>query len=394
MDDGQRDDSGKLSKAELLASLQDPSKSIEYASARNELLADEKQSAWDAPARSRASRTELEAARIIRRICEDERVGPLFGDLPGESEPDTTTRDMGGRFLRNRDRIQRSKIFQAALRAPKGAHLHLHFNSELPPEELLQFARNNTELRDTLVIRATLPLRSAEAFQQCEVVFNVLQKDKPTGNLFSKTYQPDIKIAESRVWMRWSDFRQQLPAHVEALQTTICTEDPEPEDIIDLDLAESWVREKMIITQRLKYERASTHNHMWACFNQGTRAFKGLLNYESVYRWYIGHMIQSMIDQRVMYAELRPMLLDKTIPSDDGTRQLNHKEQMDIIVEEVRRMQSELKAVGQLDKFPFGLKIIYCAPRSIAKPRMENELADCIKLKLQHPDLICGTYRP
>lgn len=389
MDESPHDNGGELSRTELLASLQDRSRGIAYATARDELLADEKQNAWDAPARSRASNAELKAAKIVRTICESERAGPLFGELPGETEPDANTRDMGGRFLRNRDRIQRSKIFQASLRAPKGAHLHLHFNSELPPEELLQFARNHVELRDTLVVRSTLPLRSAEAFQQCEIVFNVLQKDKPTGNLFSKSYQSDIKVAESRVWMRWSEFRQQLPSHVEEMLSPICTEAHEPEDI-DLDLAENWVREKMIITQQLKYERALTHNHMWACFNQGTRAFKGLLNYESVYRWYIGRMIDNMIHHRVMYAELRPMLLDKTIPSDDGTRQLNHKEQMNIIVEEVRKKQDELRAREQLDRFPFGLKIIYCAPRSIPKTRMETELADCIKLKLQHPDLICG----
>ena len=133
-----------------------------------------------------------------------------------------------------------------------------------------------------------------------------------------------------------------------------------------------------------------TSFRIWARFNQGTRCFKGLLNYESIYRWYITAAIDSMIADKIMYAELRPMLMDKTIPSDDGLRQLSHSDQMNIIVEEVTRKKEELKAEGQLELFPFGLKIIYCAPRSIAKPRMNVEMLDCIKLKLAYPDLICG----
>lgn len=393
---------GERSRSELSASLQNPARPAKYAQDREQLLTQEKAVAWDTPARSRASPIELRASRIVRNICEDERSGPLFGELPGEEEP-AGKRDMGGRFLKNREWIQRSKVFAIADMAPKGAHLHLHFNSELPPEDLLDFARTHPDLKDTLVIRSTRPLRNANDFIQAEIVFSVLPRGTPCGNVFSADYEPDFKKAQSKAWMRWSDFRQALESTPEELQRSICTEKSgpefqrsglEPEESgpkqIELDLAEMWVREKMIITQRLKYERATTHNHMWACFNQGTRAFKGLLNYESVYRWYIGHMIQSMINQHVMYAELRPMLMDKTIPSDDGTRQLNHKEQMDIIVDEVRKKQNELRAKGELDNFPFGLKIIYCAPRSIPKARMETELADCIKLKLQHPDLICG----
>jgi adenosine deaminase CECR1 len=114
------------------------------------------------------------------------------------------------------------------------------------------------------------------------------------------------------------------------------------------------------------------------------------MNYESVYRWYVGEAIQNMIDDGVMYAELRPMLMDKFIPSDDGRQKLDHTAQMCMILEEVSRKQDELRVSNQLDKFPFGVKIIYCAPRSIPKPMMQREIDDCIRLKQQFPDLVCG----
>lgn len=97
-----------------------------------------------------------------------------------------------------------------------------------------------------------------------------------------------------------------------------------------------------------------------------------------------------MIQDGVMYAELRPMLMDKFIPSDDGENKVDHNGQMRIMVEEVAKKQAQLRKEGRGDKFPFGLKIIYCAPRSIPKWMMQREIQDCIKLKREFPDLICG----
>jgi adenosine deaminase CECR1 len=243
-------------------------------------------------------------------------------------------------------------------------------------------------MHDTMFIRSTIPLLSEQDFADAEVVFSVLPKETKQGNLFEATYNPNWKDTDSASWMRWVDFQAQFPTHVKTEQS-----------IGDLEYhgegklttaAECYVRDKMAITVELAYHDRQTTNGAWACFNQGTRAFKGLLNYEGVYRWYIGHMVESMIRDKVMYAELRPMLMDKFIPSNDGKTQLDHKAQMKIICEEVEKKQEELKAQNKLDLFPFGLKIIYCTPRSIPRARMEVELQDCLKLKLQYPKLICG----
>lgn len=131
-------------------------------------------------------------------------------------------------------------------------------------------------------------------------------------------------------------------------------------------------------------------NRVWARFNQATRCFKGLLNYEGVYEWYIDKAIDRMIDEKVMYAELRPMLMDKSIPSDDATKSVDNAEQMRIISRVVERKKAQLKADGKEDEFPFGLKIIYCTPRSIPRPKMISEMKDCIEMKVQFPQLICG----
>ena len=356
------------------------SSSDRYQESRRELVAAEEQQSWDAPARSRASPDELRAQEVLFKLREAERLDPsLFGNLPGEAVPSKDSRDMGGRYLVNLDSIGRTGTFSIAKAMPKGVHQHLHFNSAIPPEDLFPHARSPL-VENTMFIRSTRPLVTLEDFQECEIVFLVLPKDTTQADVFSPNYDPSTKAPNSP-WMLWKHFREseKFPKDIR------CENYPR-----GLSLVECWAREKMVVTLPRAYGDRETHNSAWACFNQGTRAFKGLLGYESIYRWYIGEMIDSMLADKVMYAELRPMLLDKSLPSDDGTRMLDHSEQMRIICEEVTKKQEELRAKGQLDKFPFGVKIIYCTPRSIPRQRMQSELGDCLKPKTEFPELICG----
>jgi len=115
-----------------------------------------------------------------------------------------------------------------------------------------------------------------------------------------------------------------------------------------------------------------------------------LLNYESAYIDYIGRVIDRFIDEKIMYAELRPMLLDKEIPTDDGKRKVDNAGQMKLVTDAVAKKMEQLKAENRLRDFPFGLKIIYCTPRSIPPQMMEREMMECIQLKIDYPDLICG----
>jgi adenosine deaminase CECR1 len=118
------------------------------------------------------------------------------------------------------------------------------------------------------------------------------------------------------------------------------------------------------------------------------------LNYESVYKWYIGEAIEALIREKVMYAELRPMLLDKFIPTSDGKGKIDNPSQMQMIIDAVHAKQEEIRLDPNRsnDEFPFGLKIIYCTPRSIPKKMMREEMKQCIDLKERYPNLICGKH--
>ncbi|KAF2844598.1 Metallo-dependent hydrolase [Plenodomus tracheiphilus IPT5] len=362
-----------------------------YVKQHEQLLQEESEHAWDRECKDDSKEVEQEAALIVQRVRAFEQES-IFGNLATENIPKKSTRDMGGQFLTNKERIEdQSRLYEIAKMVPKAALLHLHFNTELHPRMLLQKARS----MKNMYVRSTRHLLTRKDLEKTEMVFAVRKEDPVESdvNIFSEKY-PGPKWRqlkwEPRVWMRWEAFRLKFAQRF-----------PKPDDLrisaskarVDLDAAETWLCSKMVLSEEEAYGITQTVNgqpRVWARFNQATRCFKGLMDYERAYRWYIGKAIDHLIEDKVMYAELRPMLLDKSIPTDDGLRLIDNAEQMRLIIKAVEEKQARLKKKGKLHKFPFGLKIIYCTPRSIPKDRMCDEMKHCLDLKIEFPNLICG----
>ncbi|KAF2112917.1 hypothetical protein BDV96DRAFT_496773 [Lophiotrema nucula] len=379
---------------------------ITYNNNRAELLVNERKEPWDREARAAANLDEKIACEMIRQIREFERVSPLvFGNVPSEQIPPPEARDMGGQFLTNKTRIEnRSILFDISKMVPKGALLHLHFNAELHPERLLEECR---ELK-TMYIRSLRPLLNEDDLKETEILFEVrdpVQESQHPGDIFDPGYKgAEFKKEhnENDMWMQWGTFRKRFnhqfgELYLPNVKARDYEKNPNSSEQgpVGLEPVENWVLQKMVLSEAEAYGVTQTVNGVWARFNQATRAFKGLLNYEQVYCWYIKKAIDRMIEEKVMYAELRPMLMDKTIPSTDGKRKLDLSTQMRLIIQGVKEVKAELEKEKRLDDFPFGLKVIYCTPRSISKSRMAEEMKDCLKLALElknagQGNFICG----
>ncbi|KAL1606384.1 hypothetical protein SLS60_003787 [Paraconiothyrium brasiliense] len=378
-----------------------------YLEKRNALVKKEIKDAWDYPASTLdLAPKQWLVANMIRLIREFER-RYVFGNMPSEDIPADWTLDMGGQFLTNKSRIeQQSILFQIAKRVPKGALLHLHFNAELNPERLLEQART---MRENMYVWSIRPLLTEEDLHETEIVFKIVPETTRDSNIFDSRYEGKGKVKgadgsvkdnwrhpeySGKVWMRWQTFRDTFKKQPFAMkykrEEKNRADDGIGEAKVKLDAAENWILSKMVLSETEAYDPSQTVNGVWARFNQATRCFKGLLNYKKVYEWYIGTAIDRMIDEKIMYAELRPMLLDKFIEDNDGGREVRNAEQMQLIQQAVAKKHEELKKAGKEHLFPFGLKIIYCTPRSIPEKIMEREINDCIELKVQFPELICG----
>lgn len=224
-----------------------------YDSARQDLVDSEIGASWATPAREAAGVVQIEAAQVLAGILNHERRS-LFGNRPGESIPDSACAEMGGQFLLNKDRIEKSRLFEMAKRMPKACHLHVHFNTELPIEHLLKKAR---DLPGTMFIRCTKTLSRPSNYADCEIVFNVLPSDTPTVDIFSQDPSLDGQIEKSRRWMRWSEFRRKFP-----FRTNL--EDVSHET---LSCAEAWATEKIQMSSHPVHDSMSTVNG-YVCLGQ------------------------------------------------------------------------------------------------------------------------------
>ena len=214
-----------------------------YEKHKKEIYEEEYKVSWDTPARKSATPEELKAAEIIYKIREDERDN-LFGNKASEAIPGPETLDMGGQFLTNRSRVeQKSRLYRIAREMPKGCHLHLHFNAELPPQMLLSKAKNMSNM----FIRSTQPLLSRQDYDETEIVFEVKPVNTPTADIFSPDYKPEWKKPGTQPWMPWSIFQQEFCRRRREQNEKLCD-------------AEDWVLSKMILSEDEVYNMDQTTN--------------------------------------------------------------------------------------------------------------------------------------
>jgi adenosine deaminase CECR1 len=275
-----KDMTTKLDSATVVAAfdgaLGDGDRIKNYSDSHADLIAQEESDAWDRGAKwnitsFKDAETEKRAATIIRAIREYERK-TVFGNLASEAIPGPDTRDMGGQFLTNKERIDlKSMLYQIAIRVPKGGLLHLHFNSELQPERLLERAR----LIDNLYIRSIRPLQSRKDLKETEMVFNVLRPHmvEKGVDIFSPNYPGtatnwrDSKM-QGQIWMPWKRFRADFVKHFPNLYVQeekrreaprSCSDPVEPGNI-PLDPAENWLTSKMALSEEEAYRPDQTVN--------------------------------------------------------------------------------------------------------------------------------------
>jgi adenosine deaminase CECR1 len=255
------------------AALEDTQAISAYNARHAGLLQREAEDAWDRdskPSKRNPNKIEVEAAKIVRAMREYER-RVTFGNLASETLPGPDTRDMGGQFLTNKKRIdEESVLHKIAIRVPKGGLLHLHFNSELHPERLLERAR----LIDNLYIRSIRPLLTQKDLDLTEMVLTVLDPAivNPVQNIFSKEYPGDAANFKTpewkyKVWMPWKEFQEGFKARFSdeyvQKEATIMSEVPrscsEPGQV-SLHPAENWLRSKMVLSEKEAYDFSQTVN--------------------------------------------------------------------------------------------------------------------------------------
>ncbi|KAI0429044.1 hypothetical protein F5Y09DRAFT_332107 [Xylaria sp. FL1042] len=105
-----------------------------------------------------ASPDELEANKILARMRGKDNAAYRKHSLSS-----------GQHFLHIRDRLEDARLFQVARMVPKGAHLHLHFNSTLLPGVLLGYAKD----MPNMYIWSDHRLLEESDFKNCKLEFSL-----------------------------------------------------------------------------------------------------------------------------------------------------------------------------------------------------------------------------
>ncbi|KAH8668073.1 hypothetical protein BGZ60DRAFT_528410 [Tricladium varicosporioides] len=350
-----------------------------YEAARTRLIAAERSRAFDAKILSRASEIENEAAALVRKIKAydyDNTYGP---SCDHEGNP-TGKRTQGEHFLGNVDLINSTELMKVARRMPKGAHLHIHFNSCLPASFLIRQARDI----DAMYIRSTLPLTSLKNMAVTRISFMVLTRHEATHVKDAEGNEKEVKLGN--VWSKhyvcntWMSYKQ--------FQNSFKYDDGNGRVLVGTEGAEEWLVQKMLISEEEAHETSQTGRGIWEKFNYRTQMMKGLFAYESAFRNYTRECIRDFVKDNIQYAEIRPnFMATNSLKTDDGTETIGNEGIMNIINEEMKATMEELQ---QKSKYFAGMKVIYCTPRSFQRQQIAAALDECIDLKKKFPALLCG----
>lgn len=207
------------------------SEETQYDEQLSTLLLAERSTSLNAAAIDESSPIERQAARIVQAVKEHERHN-VYQDVASESLPSSGSLEMGGQYLTNRATIEESTLFDIVRRLPKGADLHVHYNSCLPPEFFLQKARN----MQTMFVKSSKALVDEEDYFQAEIIFNVLPANTPVAaaDLFQHSYTPGGWMT----WLRFCDRFREIHGRE----------------------AEDWIQERLVITEEEAYGVRATHN--------------------------------------------------------------------------------------------------------------------------------------
>lgn len=201
----------------------------EYFRDRAEIKRRGQQLAFDHALTETASSRERKAKELIEivRRNDDAAFYSLAEPLTGY-RGQKHRRWAGDHFLTNWDLLNDTVLFKVATHMPKGAHLHIHFNSTLLPHVLLDIA----EGMEQMYISSDKPLDNLDNFDTCEIQFLMKSEDvvaadrkklndigsrgltsrpgSDTSNLFSPDYTQLTDERNQRLsWMKYRTFREQ-----------------------------------------------------------------------------------------------------------------------------------------------------------------------------------------
>lgn len=294
-----------------------------------------KQNELDSSYRARATDLEHQADDIIQRLKARDLQKVYNAANVDQKSVWWQHRFPGDRFLPNSEVIHQTALLEVIHKMPKGASLHIRLDSCLLAQALLDTPKGI----DCRFINSDMPLvphNEHENFKKCEIQLSLKSPDKvELGDLFSLTYRP-------RQMMRLVDFLQRLP----------------PAFAIG---ANAWLKNKLVFQ-------------------------------ETAYKRYMQLFLEDLLDENIQYAEIRlKFTTSNQLYHEDGTFPINNEGITAIVIDMVEKFMAEKVCQSPRASNCFlGIRVIYCASRSLQPENVKAALDECFKFKQKWPQWIAG----
>ncbi|KAK4145271.1 uncharacterized protein C8A04DRAFT_35982 [Dichotomopilus funicola] len=324
---------------------------LEYGTVRQQAFEYERSLGFDSACTKQASEKEIAANAVLQQLKKDD-IARFYDKAPKKEgyRGQEHARFYGDHFLSNAELIEQTQVFALCRDMPKGAHLHIHFNSNLAPSVLLGIAQK----MDRMFIWSNIPLNRDEAFDLCRIQFSIMS---PEAVMERGERSPFDKDYQGGNVMQFRAFRAAYPDGEEK--------------------ADNWLERKLVFQEEEAHHPLQTAEGAWEKFNARTQMMKGLFNYETAYREYTRQCLAEFVDDKIQYAEIRPNFMSSNqVWKDDGSLRIDNVGIMDLIISEYEAFQE--KHQNQVLK---GLKVIYCTPRSFSEKLVGEALMQCFQFK-------------
>ncbi|ROW01891.1 hypothetical protein VMCG_05576 [Cytospora schulzeri] len=237
----------------------------------------------------------------------EKAAAPHIQKMKAADEAKYGAKKVGGRYLDNKATIRSTELYKLAYKAPKGGHLHIHFNSCLGPNVLLDIAAENAiKHRMYISIDGDGALTKVN-LHTAKIQFHFLAADEEkVKSIFDSTYKgrkPTTPTPETHEKMLFKEFLDDFEEYIgrDALPRNIQIAGKDDDS---KGLAMRWLQQKLVFSAgEVTYDKGSpaTVEKQWRTFNTRTQMMKGLFNYEYAYRRYTRLLLSEFVKENVHF---------------------------------------------------------------------------------------------
>ena len=330
----------------------------QYLSGREALIEQEKSQRSDNAFQHSLTPLAKEACSILSNILDEERLTIWNSEHPENlAEKAGITLFPGMPFSLARERMEKTKSWRIVKNLPKGALLHAHMDATLDVDFVIEKALAS----EGMAISTNTGLIDASSLATAEVFFRYRKA-------------PDRANAAS-IWTKDANASEFFSMR-EAAAT-----------FPDGGLAgfKTWLKGRCTITGPESLEHHHGVDHVWQRFANCFLPLNSLEYYEPVFRPALQHMLSQIVQDGIRWVDFRSVFIQPFFLTGHEKPCEDNSAFLQIWDDEVKSFQRTEEG-----KSFWGARFIWTSLRFWPKKQIIQHMKDCIEMKVQFADLICG----